>query len=239
MLKQECFMEVIQLHREGLFDRHIGKRLGMDRRTVKRYVSDPALFGKKKSIERTSVIDPYKEQINQMLDEDVGLSAAWICNKLSLCGYDGSYERIKLYVRGLKAEQFRRAYIRFETEPGCQAQVDFAEFLVDRNDGTQGKYYLFVMVLGYSRMLYVELIEHCGMISFLEAHIRAFEFFGGVPREILYDRMKNVYIRKVAGKDQFNTMLVGMAVHYGFTPRVAPPYSPWVKGNGKSGIMLS
>ena len=68
------------------------------------------------------------------------------------------------------------------------------------------------------------------MISFLEAHIRAFEFFGGVPREILYDRMKNVFIRRVAGKTDFTQSLVNLAIHYGFKPEVAPAYSPWIKG---------
>ena len=68
------------------------------------------------------------------------------------------------------------------------------------------------------------------MISFLQAHLRAFEALGGAPLEILYDRMKNVFIRQLAGKTDFTQSLVNLAVHYGFTPRVAPAYAPWVKG---------
>jgi hypothetical protein len=78
--------------------------------------------------------------------------------------------------------------------------------------------------------MYAELIERCDLPTFLDCHIHAFEYFGGVPEQILYDRMKNVYIGKIAGKKQFNNTLMGFALHYGFKPEVAPAYAAWVKG---------
>jgi hypothetical protein len=122
------------------------------------------------------------------------------------------------------------AYMRFETEPGYQAQVDFGEFQVAKADGSVEKLFLFSMILGYSRRMYAELIERCDLPSFLDCHIRAFEYFGGVPEQILYDRMKNVYIGKIAGKKKFNDTLMGFALHYGFKPEVTPSYAAWVKG---------
>ncbi len=86
------------------------------------------------------------------------------------------------------------------------------------------------MILGYSRKIYAELIERCDLPTFLDCHIRAFECFGGVPEQILYDRMKNVYIGRIAGRDKFNGTLIGFALHYGFMPEVAPAYAAWVKG---------
>ena len=68
------------------------------------------------------------------------------------------------------------------------------------------------------------------MHTFLDCHIRAFTYFGGVPGEILCDRMRNVYIGKVAGKARFNTTIQGFAVHYRFKLTVAPAYAAWVKG---------
>jgi len=159
MHTQETAMEILALKREGLSDRKIARRLGIDRRTVKRYCNDPSVIGRSKARTRTSLLDPYKEQIGAWLDDDSYVSAQWIHSRLKGIGYAGSYERVKLFVRGQKEERGRIAYIRFETEPGQQAQVDFAEFVVDRNDGTQRKYYLFIMVLGYSRMMYLELLE--------------------------------------------------------------------------------
>ena len=86
------------------------------------------------------------------------------------------------------------------------------------------------MILGFSRTLYAELFELCVLTSFLDCIIDAFEYFGGVADQILYDRMKNVYIGKIAGKNKFNDTLVGFALHYGFKPEVAPAYAAWVKG---------
>lgn len=122
------------------------------------------------------------------------------------------------------------AYMRFETEPGYQAQVDFGEFQVAKPDGSVTKLFLFSMILGYARKMYAELIERCDLPTFLDCHIHAFEYFGGVPDQILYDRMKNVYIGKIAGKKKFNDTLMGFALHYGFKLEVAPAYAAWVKG---------
>jgi hypothetical protein len=85
-------------------------------------------------------------------------------------------------------------------------------------------------MLGYSREPYCEFLKRCDMTSFLDAHQRAFAHFGGVPAEILYDRMKNVYIGRFAGKDKFTQGLMTLANHYGFSPVAAPAYCPWMKG---------
>ena len=108
--------------------------------------------------------------------------------------------------------------------------MDFGEFQVEKADGSSKKLYLFSMILGYSRKMYAEFIERCDLPTFLDCHIRAFDYFEGVPGQILYDRMKNVYIGKIAGKRKFNDTLVGFALHYGFKPEVAPSYAAWVKG---------
>jgi transposase len=164
------------------------------------------------------------------LDQDIEYSAVWIYDHLKPMGYTGGYEIVKRFVRKIKAERTRIAYLRFETEPGHQAQVDWGEFILTLPDGTTQKLYLFAMILGYSRMLYSEFVERCDLTTFLDCHIRAFDYFGGVPDEILYDRMKNVFIRKLAGKTIFNRSLVSLGLHYGFKPIVSPAYAPWVKG---------
>src|SRR5208337_2199248 len=168
--------------------------------------------------------------ISAWLDEDPEYKATWIYDHLVPLGYTGSYDLVKRKVHELKEEKQRIAYMRFESEPGCQAQVDFGEFQVVQEDGSIGKYYLFSMILGYSRKIYGELIERCDLPTFMDCHIRAFAAFGGVPGEILYDRMRNVYIGKIAGKTRFNYSVQGFAVHYGFKLKVAPAYAAWVKG---------
>jgi len=224
-------MDIVALKRQGLSERQIAKRLGISRPTVHKYLQDPeACECGRRPVLKKSKLDPYDGNIRAWLKEDPDYRATWVYDHLKPLGYTGSYDVVKRKVHELKEESQRIAYMRFESEPGCQAQVDFGEFQVMREDGTTGKYYLFSMILGYSRKIYGELIERCDLPTFLDCHIRAFAAFGGVPGEILYDRMRNVYIGKVAGKARFNSTVQGFALHYGFKPVVAPAYAAWVKG---------
>lgn len=224
-------MDVLMLQRKGMSRRKIAKKLGLSRNTVKKYLENPEFPGSpREKRKRKSLLDPYQENIKTWLEEDLDYTGTWIYDRLSTMGYSGSYEIVKRKVSEIKSERQKIAYMRFETEPGYQGQVDFGEFQVERADGHIKKLYLFSMILGYSRKIYGELIERCDLPTFIDCHIRAFEFFGGVPEQILYDRMRNVFIGKIAGRNQFNDTLMSLALHYGFKPEVSPPYAAWVKG---------
>ena len=223
-------MDILLLKRRGLSQRQIAKKLGISRNTVKKYIENRGDPEERKTIQRKSLVDPFNDNIAYWLDEDLEYRATWIYDRLCNMGFSGSYEIVKRKVQKIKAEKQRIAFMRFETEPGFQAQVDFGEFKVENADGSIRTLYLFSMILGYSRKIYGELIDHCDLPTFLDCHIRAFDYFGGVPDQILYDRMKNVYIGKVAGKKKFNSTLLGFALHYGFKPEVTPAYASWVKG---------
>jgi hypothetical protein len=86
------------------------------------------------------------------------------------------------------------------------------------------------MVLGFSRQMYVEFIERCTMSTFLDCHKNAFGYFGGIPGEVLYDNLKNVVIKHLVGRVEFNATFRDFATHYRFKPLACPPYSPWCKG---------
>lgn len=224
-------MDIVGLKNRGLSQRAIARKLGISRPTVRKYLEDPSRIGQhKRTRPRTSQLDPYTDTIESWIEEDHHYKATWVYDRLQGMGFTGSYEIVKRKVSKIKGEVQRVAYIRFETEPGRQAQVDFGEFQVELETGRVKKYYLFAMILGYSRKMYAEFIPRCDLPAFLDSHVRAFCSLGGVPSEILYDRMKNVFIRKLAGKTVWNANLVSLALHYGFTPLVTPPYAPWVKG---------
>ena len=224
-------MDIITLHRKGLKQQAIARKLGISRNTVKKYVENPDLvFTPHQTRHRKSQLDRFNANIKAWIEDDSDYTATWIYDRLSNMGFVGSYEIVKRRVRQIKEDYHQVAFMRFETEPGYQAQVDFGEFQVARADGSVAKLYLFSIILGYSRKMYAELIEHCDLPTFLDCHIHAFDYFGGVPDQILYDRMKNVYIGKIAGKKKFNGTLLGFALHYGFKPEVAPAYAAWVKG---------
>ena len=231
MIALERQLDIQHLHKQGFSCSHIARKIGIDRRTVREYLDHPEKINQPRKVApKQSKVDPFREQIALLLTEDPDYRATVIYERLKSGEYTGGYELVKRVVRSLKAERSRKAYIRFETQPGQQAQVDFGEFQVEHPDGSVKKYFLFSLILGYSRMLYAQFMEHCDMTAFLQAHIRAFEALGGVPEEILYDRMKNVFLKQAEGQAQFTQSLVNLAVHYGFHPRVAPAYAPWVKG---------
>jgi transposase len=229
MISQEAFMEVLALHRLGHSQRYIARKLGIHRATVKRYLKDPALPQYSKQESQASILEPYHLMIRDYLEED-DYQATWIFDRLKNAGFQGGYDTVKNYVRGVKERLTRLAYIRFETEPGLQAQVDWGDFQVQNPDGSTSTLYVFAMVLGFSRALYVEFVPRCTLETFLDCHIRAFKYLGGVPAEILYDNMKNVVIGREDGRPVYNVEFLHFASHYGFTPRLCPPYSPWVKG---------
>jgi len=230
MISRETEVEINYFNQQGFSHREIARKTGRHRKTVKRYADHPELLGQGRAkVDRPSILDHFRPTIDSWLDGDNDLQATWILGKIRDLGYTGGYTIVKELVREIKQDNNRIAYIRFETEPGRQAQVDFGDYTVVEPDGSESKLYLFSMMLGYSREPYCEYLKRCDMTSFLDAHQRAFAHFGGVPAEILYDRMKNVYIGRLAGKDRFTQGLMTLANHYGFNPVAAPAYCPWMK----------
>lgn len=225
--KEEC-MEIWALKRQGCSIRAIARKLGIHRTTVKKYLQNKE-FPKYEAVERKSGLMPYYQMIADWLSHE-DYQATRVHELAAQQGYSGGYETVKRYVRMLKEKRDRVAYLRFETLPGQQAQVDFADFQVVSANGDIQTLYVFVMVLGYSRQMYIEFIERCTMTTFLDCHQNAFRFLGGVPQEILYDNMKNVVVRRHVGKAQFNATFLDFTAHYGFKPVACPPYSPWYKG---------
>ena len=229
MLTTEVFMDILALHRQGHSMRWIAKKLGIHRNTVKKYITQkkPPQYTKKK--QRESILAPYHQLIRDWLIDD-DFSATWIFDKLKGLGYMGGYDTVRCFVREVKGQQARQAYIRFETEPGRQAQMDWADFKITGLDGQSQFVYLFVLVLGFSRAMFACFVQRCTLEAFMDSHIQALHYMGGVPAEILYDNMKHVVIGHKDRKAIFNHEFVHFAAHYGFTPKPCPPYSPWVKG---------
>lgn len=232
MISAEVFMDIIALHRQGMSMRSIAKQLGIHRNTVKNHLNNKTLPRYRKEKRKESVLDPYKQTIDDFLAEDA-YQATWLFERLKNLGYQGSYETVRNYVREVKERRCRLAYSRFETEPGLQAQVDWGDFQIKNRDGTVSTKYMFLMVLGYSRAMYVEFVDRCSLETFMDCHLHAFHYLQGVPGEILYDNMKQVVVGRNGGKAVFNTELLYFAHHYGFLPKACPPYSPWVKGKAE------
>jgi len=229
VITREVFMDIKAMSRDGLSIRRIAKITGLHRKTVKRHLESASLPVYHKMKRKENVLDQYRPMIDAYLEED-DYQATWIFDKLVRMGYEGSYSTVKKTAREIKGEKTRIAYIRFETEPAFQAQVDWGDFQIAEPDGTTHTVFAFIMVLGYSRAMYVEFVERRTLEAFMDCHIHAFDYLGGVPKEVLYDCMKHVVIKRQSGRPVFNVEFSRFANHYEFHPRLCPPYAPWVKG---------
>ena len=127
-----------------------------------------------------------------------------------------------------------KATVRFETMPGKQGQMDwgfFEEHLV-YEDGKWKKLYCFLMILGYSRMRYIEFVTDMSTNTLIRCHQNAFRYFGGYPEEILYDNMKQVVIKRLLKQEDstLNRQFEDFAGFYGFKPILCRPYRGQTKG---------
>jgi transposase len=152
-------------------------------------------------------------------------------------GFEGGYGTVRDAVRPLRVEAGAASLTqcRFETEPGEQAQADWGEVRVLLGSRIV-QVHIFVMTLGYSRRGWAEGYEHERMESLLAAHEHGFEHFGGVTREILYDRMRTVIQGEREGKKRWNPTFAAFARHWGYEPRVCRPYRAQTKGKVESGV---
>ena len=228
MITTEVHMDIRSMAKRGYSCRAIARMTGLHRDTITKYLQQ----GSKpiyKSVVRQSQLNPYKGLIEGWLGQQ-DYQASRIHELLLIQGFKGSYTTVRRCVEKIKEKRDHVAYVRFETMPGQQAQVDFGDFAIECADGRKLTIYCFIMVLGFSRKMYIEFIDRCTMLRFLRCHQRAFEFFGGIPAEILYDNMKNVVIKKLLGTVVWNASFLSFCLHYGFKPLTTPAYSPWAKG---------
>ncbi|RFP86221.1 IS21 family transposase [Rhodobacteraceae bacterium 63075] len=222
------------LKKQGLSVSAIARNVGCDRKTVRKYLDgglEALVCGPRQP--RSRVIEPYEDYLQERIQAFPDLRGARLLREIRKLGYDGGYTAVTDFLRKVrppKQTQFER---RFETPPGKQAQVDFAEFTVEFTDEpcVVRKVWLFSMVLGHSRWLWGRFVASENLQSVLRCHIAAFSDMGGVPEEILYDRMKTA----VTGEDEAgvvtcNSSLVALLSHYGGIPRACQPYRAKTKG---------
>jgi len=127
--------------------------------------------------------------------------------------------------------------VRFETQPGEQAQVDWGSFGSIEHHGRRRRLYAFVMTLGWSRTMYVEFTTSMDTATWLRCHVHAWHYFGGVPRVVLHDNLKTAVLERSAeGRVHWNPRYLDLADYYGFSLRACQPYRAQTKGKVEAGI---
>ncbi|MEB3327878.1 MAG: IS21 family transposase [Candidatus Sericytochromatia bacterium] len=168
-----------------------------------------------------SIADPYEPFIRELLAKYPRLRSSRVFEMVRERGYPGSESHLRklVYQRGWRPKPLAEAYLRVRTLPGEQAQVDWAHFGHLTVGKARRPLVAFVMVLSYSRRLYLRFCLGQGMANFLAAHVAAFEAFGGVPRVLLYDNLKSAVLERLGDAIRFNPRLLEFAGHYRFEPR--------------------
>lgn len=227
MILERC-MEIRILRKQGKSLRAIAGEVGVAVNTVRKYLVDDGAPRYKKRAAKAGKLAPFMDYLRQRVEaaRPHWIPATVLCREVRERGFTGGERLVRNFVRSLKPVKVEEPLIRFETMPGQQMQVDWIEFKRERLSA-------FVATLGHSRASYVEYVTDERIETLVACHVNAFEFFGGVPREVLYDNMKTVVIERDAygeGKHRFHPALWDLAKHYNFKPRLCRPYRAKTKG---------
>ena len=238
MVRQELFDEIRRTAAvESVPISELARRFGLDRRTIRRCLRDPAYRRYRREQPAPGVLADHEAFLFERAPE-VDYSARILFQELRAGhGYRGSYETVKRFVKPLRAvrEQAQRALLRFETPPGGQSQIDWGESRVRFRRGVAVEHF-FVMTLGFSRRAFHLAYPRESLRQFLDAHEQAFAYFGGHTREHLYDRPRTVCHPGGDGRVRWNATFKSFADYWGFEPRLCRAYRAQTKGKVESGV---
>jgi len=231
MVTFENVMEIHILYKRGMSIRGIAAQLRISRNTVRKYLKSrqlqPVYSPRPKAF---SLLDNHRDYIRKRIADShpYRLAATVIYREIRAQGYHGSLTLLRYFMRSEQKPVAAEPIVRFETEPGQQMQVDWGTM---RSGHTP--LHVFVAVLGYSRMLYIEFTDNMRYETMERCHRNAFSFFGGVPKDVLYDNMKTVVLQRDAyqpGQHRFHPSFWQFAKEMGFMPRLCRPFRAQTKG---------
>jgi transposase len=210
-----------ELAAQGKPIRAIAHEAGVARNTVRKY-----LRGKPEALARRprpSKLDPFKAQVRRWVMEDHLYNCVTMLARLRALGYTGGLSLLKAFVHPLRPPAAgKRPVIRYETKPEEQMQFDWAEFPYEQ-EGVTHKVFGCTAVLSYSRMRFVTFVKRTDASTLIRCLMDAFEYFGGLPRAVLTDRMKTVLLEMEAGRPHWHPVFSDFVARLSVAPRVCKP----------------
>ena len=219
MIDYQLYCQIKDRHdKDGLTITQIARELHLSPRTVGRWLAEDK-FRQRLTPSRPSKLDPFKPQIVRWLQTHP-YTAAQVYLRLREAGYAGGMSIVKEYVRQIRPPR-TPAFLTLSFAPGECAQVDWGQFGSINVGNTRRRLSFFVMVMCYSRMMYVEFTVSETMEHFLACHANAFAFFGGVVGKVMVDNLKSAVLQRIVGQEPvLNPRYKDFADHFGFT--IAP-----------------
>ncbi len=209
----------------------IARQLGIHHSAVDRVLSQVGL-PKAERARRPSIVDPYHPLIIETLAQYPTLSAARLLGMAQARGYTGGASQFRAHVAQLRPHRPAEAYLRLKTLPGEQSQVDWAHFNHVQIGRAKRPLMAFVMVLSFSRQIFLRFFLNQRMDNFLRGHVAAFSAFQGVPRVVLYDNLRSAVLDRQGEAIRFHPTLLALSAHYRFEPRPVAP----ARGNEKGRV---
>jgi len=229
MIDRQTVFEIHRLHHQGLKIRKIARKLRISRQTVQRYVENPE--PEKPKIARSSKLDPYRDRIKQLLEEDPEVNAPVVLQRIEKEGFDGKITILRDYLRHLRGQQrFHTPYIRIESPPGVQMQVDWGHFGTLVYGDTLRKLYALAVIECYSRAAYVEFTHSQNQQSLHQALLNAFVYLGGTSQEMVVDNMITAVIERQGSLIRFNDAFYDFLRIFHIRPIACNLASPHEKG---------
>ena len=228
--------QVRQLAAEGHSIRQIARRLGMNRRTVARLAraGEPPRYRRAPT---GSMLDPLEPVMRAVLADWPQIKAPRLSELLrDDYGYTGSVDLVRDRLRALRPPPARAAQ-RTGYAPGQVAQIDWAEMPSrPRLLGRERRIYALILTLPYSGAQTAHFSLEMTVESFLEGHVRAFEFLGGVPAECVYDNLRSAVARREGDRIRWAPRFWHLRGHYAFSAHACTPRTPREKGSVESGV---
>ncbi len=236
LIRETEWGAIRELHARGMSKKAIARQLELDIKTVRKWLKKEWRRRRRELSERG--LDPHRSYLEGRGPE-VGFNGRVLERELREKGWDGHYATLARYVAPLR-KAWRgapEAVVRYETDPGQQAQVDWGSTVV-RIGGEPVRIHVFTMVLGYSRRLYGRAYPSEGLGALLDAHEKAFSHFGGRTRTILYDNPRTIVLAKdeASGRVTWNATFKDRMDFYGVEVRLCRYYRAQTKGKVESGV---
>jgi transposase len=226
--REEFVQLVVLSHAEGVGIRALARRFGCGRNTIRNILRthqarrdeghDGLAPQQRKGLPRKSKLDAFAPQIEKTIEEFPDITGQRLFEILQESGYDGGITILRERLKRLRPQPKREPIVRFETEPGQQGQMDWSLYRIPFTRTGKEPVLCFSYILGYSRRQYIDFTRHRDFFTLIRRHVDAFQHFGGVPRQCLYDSEKTVVLRWEAGKPVFNPAFVAFITHYRCQP---------------------
>jgi len=236
MINQRDIFDIHRLANDGFSVRKIAATLGLDRQTVQKYLDNPTAQAAERA--RQSKLDPFKDDIARMLEADPKVSAAVIRQRLQERGFDGGATIVRDYLHRVRPSvQAKVAFIRFESDPGVQCQIDWGHFGSVTYGHTQRKLYCLAVIECYSRLLYLEFTHSQRQETLHRGLLGAFHFFQGTPKELVHDNMLTAVIEHRGPVVRFNEQFLEFLRPFRINPIACNVNQPQEKGKVEKGAI--